>query len=160
MIVASEDVGMADPTALQTAVAAAEAVALIGMPEDGIILAQAVVHIATAPKSNASYQAIGRALEDVRSGRAGEVPRHLRDAHYPGAKRLGHGTGYRYSHDDPRGVVQQQYLPDEVAGREYYVPSDHGAERGATDRLARLRAILRGERDNPGTQSNNGSAGG
>jgi putative ATPase len=143
MIAASEDVGMADPTALQTAVAAAEAVALIGMPEGRIILAQAVVHIATAPKSNASYLAIGAALEDVKSGRAGEVPMHLRDAHYPGAKRLGHGTGYRYSHDDPRGVVQQQYLPDGLEDAEYYQPTERGAEREIHERLAKIRGILR-----------------
>jgi putative ATPase len=143
MIAASEDVGMADPTALHTAVAAAQAIALIGMPEGRIILAQAVVHIATAPKSNASYTAIGAAIEDVRSGRAGEVPSHLRDAHYPGAERLGHGSGYRYSHDDPLGVVAQQYLPDGLQDAQYYRPTDRGAERELRDRLTRLKGILR-----------------
>ena len=129
MIAASEDVGMADPTALPVAVAAAQAVQLIGMPEAQIILAQAVVHLATAPKSNASYLGLNRAMADVRDGAGGAVPSHLRDAHYPGAARLGHGKGYRYSHDDPRGVVEQQYPPDDLVGRDYYQPTDRGAER-------------------------------
>ncbi len=146
MISASEDIGMADPTALQTAVAAAQAVALIGMPEARIILGQAVVHLALAPKSNASYLAIGAAIGDVRAGLGGPVPAHLRDAHYAGAKRLGHGRGYRYSHDDPRGVVEQQYAPDEIDGRDYYRPTDRGAERELAARLPRLRAVLRGRR--------------
>ena len=115
VIAAAEDVGMADPSALQTAVAAAQAVALIGMPEARIILAEAVVHLATAPKSNAAYLGIDRALADVRAGRIGSVPAHLRDAHYPGARDLGHGTGYVYAHDEPHGVAAQQYLPDELA---------------------------------------------
>jgi putative ATPase len=146
MISASEDIGMADPTALQTAVAAAQAVALIGMPEARIILGQAVVHLALAPKSNASYQAINAAVADVRAGLGGSVPAHLRDAHYGGAGRLGHGRGYRYSHDDPRGVLEQQYAPDEVDGRDYYTPTDRGVERDLGPRLARLRAVLRGRR--------------
>jgi putative ATPase len=146
MISASEDIGMADPTALRTAVAAAQAVALIGMPEARIILGQAVVHLALAPKSNASYNAINAAVADVRAGLGGPVPPHLRDAHYAGAKRLGHGRGYRYSHDDPRGVVAQQYAPDEIDGRDYYTPTDRGAERELGPRLARLRAVLRGRR--------------
>jgi putative ATPase len=146
MISASEDIGMADPTALQTAVAAAQAVALIGMPEARIILGQAVVHLALAPKSNAAYQAINAAVADVRAGLGGSVPAHLRDAHYSGAKRLGHGRGYRYSHDDPRGVLEQQYAPDEVDGRDYYTPTDRGVERDLGPRLARLRAVLRGRR--------------
>lgn len=151
MISASEDIGMADPTALQTAVAAAQAVALIGMPEARIVLGQAVVHLALAPKSNASYLAINAAVADVRAGLGGPVPPHLRDAHYAGAKRLGHGRGYRYSHDDPRGVVEQQYAPDEIDGRDYYRPTDRGAERELGPRLARLRAVLRGRRRRPGT---------
>jgi putative ATPase len=145
VIAASEDVGMADPTALQTAVAAAQAVQLIGMPEARIILAQAVVHLATAPKSNASYLGIGAAIADVRQGLSGLVPSHLRDAHYPGAKKLGHGTGYRYAHDEPHGVAPQQYLPDTLTGRTYYEPTDRGAERDIRTRLERLRRILRGE---------------
>ena len=144
VISASEDVGMADPTALQTAVAAAQAVQLIGMPEARIILSQAVVHLATAPKSNAAYLAIGAATADVRAGLGGPVPPHLRDGHYAGAARLGHGKGYRYAHDDPRGVVTQQHAPDGVHGRSYYEPTDRGAERELGPRLARLRAILRG----------------
>ena len=146
MISASEDIGMADPTALQTAVAAAQVVALLGMPEARIVLGQAVVHLALAPKSNASYVAINAAIADVRAGLGGAVPAHLRDAHYAGAKRLGHGRGYRYSHDDPRGVVEQQYAPDEIDGRDYYTPTDRGAERELGPRLARLRAVLRGRR--------------
>ncbi len=142
VIAASEEVGMADPSALQTAVAAAQAVALIGMPEARIILAQAVVHVATAPKSNASYVGINRALEDVRAGRMGTVPPHLRDAHYAGAQGLGHGKGYVYAHDEPHAVAAQQYLPDELAGARYYEPSDRGFERSVAERVARIRAIL------------------
>jgi putative ATPase len=144
MIAASEEIAMADPTALQTAVAAAQAVQLIGMPEGRIILAQAVVHLAMAPKSNASYMGLNAAIADVRAGLGGPVPPSLRDGHYPGAKRLGHAQGYRYAHDDPRGVVQQQYAPDDIVGRNYYAPTDRGAERGMAERLARLRAVLRG----------------
>ena len=144
IIAASEDVGMADPTALQTAVAAAQAVQLIGMPEGRIVLAQAVVHLATAPKSNASYLGINAATADVRAGLAGTVPAHLRDAHYPGAKALGHGKGYQYSHDAPHGVAEQQYLPDPLVDRRYYEPTDRGAERDIGARLERLRRVLRG----------------
>jgi len=144
VIAASEDVGMADPTALQTAVAAAQAVQLIGMPEARLVLAQAVVHLATAPKSNAAYLGMEAAIADVRAGAAGQVPDHLRDAHYPGAKSLGHGKGYEYSHDSPHGVAAQQYAPDELVGREYYTPTERGAERDISVRLARLRDILRG----------------
>lgn len=142
VIAAAEDVGMADPSALQTAVAAAQAVQLIGMPEGRIVLAEAVVHLATAPKSNAAYLGIDAALADVRAGRAGTVPAHLRDAHYPGAKQLGHGTGYRYAHDAPHAVAPQQYLPDALTGARYYTPSDRGYERQVADRLARVREIL------------------
>jgi putative ATPase len=146
MIAASEDVGMADPTALQTAVAAAQAVQLVGMPEARIILGQAVVHLAMAPKSNASYRALDAATADVRAGLGGAVPAHLRDAHYAGSARLGHGRGYRYAHDDPRGIVEQQYAPDGIDGRDYYHPTDRGAEQGMGARLARLRAVLRAGR--------------
>jgi putative ATPase len=144
VIAASEDVGMADPTALQTAVAAAQAVQLIGMPEARIVLAQAVVHLAIAPKSNASYNGINSAIADVRAGHSGTVPAHLRDAHYPGAKALGHGKGYVYAHDAPHGVAEQQYLPEPLVGREYYTPTDRGAERDIGARLERLRRVLRG----------------
>ncbi|GEN78837.1 replication-associated recombination protein A [Actinotalea fermentans] len=142
VIAAAEEVGMADPSALWTAVAAAQAVALIGMPEARIILAEAVVHVATAPKSNASYVAIDRAIADVRAGRAGPVPAHLRDAHYAGAERLGHGKGYTYAHDEPHAVARQQYAPDELVDARYYQPSDRGQEREVGARLARIRQIL------------------
>lgn len=145
VIAAAEDVGMADPTALQTAVAAAQAVQLIGMPEARIVLAEAVVHLATAPKSNAAYNGINAAIADVRAGRGQGIPSHLRDAHYPGAKQLGHGKGYVYSHDEPHGVAQQQYPPDDLVGRNYYEPTEHGAERDIAARLGRLRRIIRGQ---------------
>ncbi|GAA1816621.1 replication-associated recombination protein A [Agromyces neolithicus] len=144
IVLASEDIGLADPTALGVAVAAADAVQYIGMPEGRIPLAQAVVHLATAPKSNAAYVGIDRAIADVREGKAGRVPKHLRDAHYPGAKRLGHGKGYRYPHDDAIGVVTQQYLPESLRGAVYYEPSEHGNEREVSARLAKLRRIVRG----------------
>jgi putative ATPase len=146
IVLASEDIGMADPTALGVAVAAADAVQYIGMPEGRIPLAQAVVHLATAPKSNAAYLGIDQAIADVRAGKAGRVPKHLRDAHYPGAKRLGHGKGYVYPHDDPIGVVPQQYLPDPLHGAVYYTPTEHGNEREVSARLAKLRRIVRGDR--------------
>jgi putative ATPase len=144
VIFASEDVGMADPQALVVASAAAQAVQLIGLPECQLNLAQAVVHMATAPKSNTVTSALGAAMADVRAGRGGAVPAHLRDAHYPGARGLGHGRGYRYPHDDPRGVVTQQYIPDDLVEAEYYQPTDHGAERAVSDRVPRLRRIVRG----------------
>jgi putative ATPase len=144
MISAAEDVGMADPTALQTAVAAAQGVQLVGMPEARIILAEAVVHIATAPKSNAAYNGINAAIADVRAGRGQGIPAHLRDAHYPGASQLGHGRGYVYSHDEPHGIALQQYAPDDLVGRDYYEPTDRGTERDISARLSRLRRIIRG----------------
>lgn len=144
IISASEDVGMADPQALVVATAAAQAVQLIGMPEGRIPLAEAVVYLATAPKSNASYLALDRAIADVREGRIGRVPTHLRDAHYPGAKRLGHGKGYVYSHDAEFGVAEQQYLPDPLVGTEYYHPTAHGNERDVAARLEKLRSLIRG----------------
>jgi putative ATPase len=144
VIFASEDIGMADPSALATASAAAQAVALIGLPEAQINLAHATIHLATAPKSNAVIVAIGEALADVRAGAAGSVPMALRDSHYPGARGLGHGTGYKYPHDDPRGVLTQQYAPDDIVGRDYYRPVGHGDERDVTERLPRLRRIVRG----------------
>ena len=143
VILASEDVGMADPTALPTAVAAAQTVALIGMPEAQLTLAHATVHLATAPKSNAVTTALSAAMGDIRAGKAGLVPAHLRDGHYSGAARLGNAQGYRYPHDDPDGVVPQQYPPDEVVGTDYYRPTTHGAEREIGGRLDKLRAIIR-----------------
>ncbi len=128
VILASEDVGMADPMALVVADAAARAVEFVGLPEAALNLAQAVVHLATAPKSNRSAVALWRAQADVRDLPPGEVPPHLRDAHYRSAARLGHGVGYRYPHDDPRGWVPQQYRPDGIEGRVYYEPSEHGHE--------------------------------
>ncbi|RQP09945.1 MAG: replication-associated recombination protein A [Microbacteriaceae bacterium] len=145
MISAAEDIGMADPQALTVAVSAAEGVQLIGMPEGRILLAEAVVYLATAPKSNASYLGIDKAIADVRAGRIGRVPVHLRDAHYPGAKRLGHGKGYKYAHDAPYGVAEQQYLPDELRGTRYYTPTGNGYERELGVRLERLRALLTGK---------------
>jgi putative ATPase len=144
VIFASEDVGMADPTALLVATAAAQAVQLIGLPEAQLNLAQAVIHMATAPKSNAVVRGIAAAVDDVRAGKGGPVPRHLRDAHYSGSKGLGHGVGYRYPHDDPHGVVTQQYAPDDVVGRDYYQPTTHGTERPVADRVPRLRRLIRG----------------
>ncbi|MEV3926387.1 replication-associated recombination protein A [Actinomadura coerulea] len=144
---ASEDVGMADPTALQTAVAAAQAVEFVGLPEARINLAQAVIHLSLAPKSNAVIAAVDGALGDVRKGLAGPVPRHLRDGHSKGASKLGHGKGYKYAHDYPGGVVRQQYAPDAVDGREYYRPTRHGAEARFTEVLARIRSVLRGTAD-------------
>ncbi|MEQ4520113.1 replication-associated recombination protein A [Pseudarthrobacter sp. B907] len=145
VISAAEDVGMADPTALQTAVAAAQAVQLIGMPEGRIILAEAVVHLATAPKSNAAYLGINQAIADVRAGMGNGIPAHLRDAHYPGSKQLGHGKGYKYAHDAPHAVATQQYPPDDLVGRNYYEPTGNGAERDISTRLERLRKIIRGK---------------
>ena len=144
VILASEDIGMADPTALTAAVNASYAVQTIGLPEAQLNLAHAVVHLATAPKSNAVTVAISKALEDVKAGRAGAVPKHLRDAHYSGAKGLGHGLGYLYPHDDPRGVSPQQYPPDALTGVDYYRPTTHGAERPIAERLPKLRHLIRG----------------
>ncbi len=152
---ASEDVGMADPTALQTAVAAAQAVEFVGLPEARINLAQAVIHIALAPKSNAVVKAIGAAQADVQAGLIGAVPNHLRDAHYPGAKRLGHGDGYVYPHDVPEGIIGQQYAPDEVNGRAYYEPSSHGMEARFSERSRLIREIL-----HPGKDGQHGGDGG
>ncbi len=144
VVQASEDVGMADPTALTVAVAAAQAVQLIGLPECRLNLAQAVIHLALAPKSNAVVKAIGAAADDLRSGRSGPVPVHLRDASYQGAARLGHGKGYRYPHDYPEGIVAQSYLPEAAAGRRYYEPSRHGAEARYAGRVERIRSALAG----------------
>ena len=145
IISAAEDIGLAAPQALSLAVAAADAVALIGMPEGRIPLAEATVFLATSPKSNAAYLGINEAMTDVREGKSGVVPIHLRDASYSGAKNLGHGAGYSYPHNDPLGIVAQQYLPDSLTGRVYYRPTSHGQERDIAERLERLRSILRGE---------------
>jgi len=142
VISAAEDIGLADPQALQIAVAAADAVAFIGMPEGRIPLAEATAYLATTAKSNAAYLAIDKAIADVKAGGFGRVPAHLRDAHYAGAKRLGHGKGYVYPHDIEAGVATQQYLPDELRGRRYYEPKALGAERDVQARLEKIRRIL------------------
>lgn len=142
IISAAEDIGLADPTALSVANAAANAVSLIGMPEGRIPLAEATIYLATAPKSNRAYIAINSALADVEVGKIGLVPAHLRDAHYPGAKSYGHGSAYLYPHDDEVGVVQQEYLPEKIRGIEYYRPTEHGYERELSARLKKIRAIL------------------
>jgi putative ATPase len=144
MILASEDIGLADPTALTTAVAAAQTVQLIGMPEAQLTLAHATIALAVAPKSNAVTTAIGAAMADVRAGRIGQVPAHLRDAHYGGAKKLGHGATYVYAHDEPFGIAKQQYLPDVLVDTAYYHPKEIGAESAIKERWERVRAIVRG----------------
>jgi putative ATPase len=146
MVHASEDIGLADPTALPAAVAAAQVVQLVGLPEARIALAQVTLHLATAPKSNAVITAIDAAMADVRAGAAGPVPPHLRDGHYAGATKLGNAIGYRYPHDVEGAVLAQQYPPDGLVGRDYYRPTMHGAERVLAERLPKLRRAVRGER--------------
>ncbi|HEY8544316.1 MAG TPA: replication-associated recombination protein A, partial [Acidimicrobiales bacterium] len=136
VILASEDVGLADPMGLVVATAAAHAVEYVGLPEAQLNLAQAVVHLATAPKSNRAARGIWNAREAVRKGGFGEVPAHLRDAHYGAARKLGHGRGYEYPHDDPRGWVPQQYLPDDLRDAVFYEPSPHGFEQEIRHRMA------------------------
>jgi putative ATPase len=156
---ASEDVGMADPSALLAATAAAQAVEFVGLPEARINLAQAVIHLSLAPKSNAVIKAISAAGADVRAGLIGAVPAHLRDAHYPGAGRLGHGGGYEYPHDFDGAIVRQRYAPDEVAGRRYYEATRHGAEARYAERAERIRRIL-GAEDEPGQDGPDGDGSG
>ena len=138
MICASEDVGNADPQALVVAVSACEAVERIGMPEAQIILAQAVTYIATAPKSNASYLGIDKAMAQVAGEKTAVIPPHLQDAHYKSAAKLGHGTGYLYAHDYPMHYVKQQYLPDTLVGRRFYEPTDNGYEKHISEHMKRL----------------------
>ncbi|GAA3684710.1 replication-associated recombination protein A [Nocardioides ginsengisoli] len=145
MISASEDIGLADPTALQTAAAAAQVVQMIGLPEGRLTLAHATIALAVAPKSNAVTTAIGAAVADVKAGKIGAVPPHLRDAHYAGAKGLGHGVGYVYSHDAPFGIAEQQYAPDVILDAEYYRPTEHGAEAAVKQRWERVRRLIRGK---------------
>ena len=142
VVLASEDIGLADPQGLVIAQAAADAVSFIGMPEGRIPLAEATAYLALAPKSNRSYVAIDTAIADVKAGKAGVVPPHLRDAHYAGAESIGHGTGYQYAHDAPHGVASQDYLPETLKGERYYVPTDHGLERTLGERLATIRRML------------------
>ena len=138
MICASEDVGNADPQALVVAVSACQAIERIGMPEAQIILAQAVTYIATAPKSNASYMGIDKAMAQVAGEKTAVIPPHLQDAHYKGAAKLGHGTGYLYAHDYPMHYVKQQYLPDTLVGRKFYEPTDNGYEKQICEHMKRL----------------------
>ncbi|HUR78250.1 MAG TPA: replication-associated recombination protein A [Acidimicrobiales bacterium] len=139
VVLASEDIGMADPMALVVATSAAHAVEYVGLPEAQYNLSQAVVHLATAPKSNRTALAMWAAFSDVQSQPAGAVPAHLRDASYRSANRIGHGVGYAYPHDDPAGWVEQEYRPEEVAGKTYYEPSDHGYEAEVKDRQSTRR---------------------
>lgn len=143
MICAAEDVGMAAPEVLTTAVSAAQAVAMVGMPEARIILSEAVIAVAIAPKSNRAYLAIDAALGDIRQGKGGPVPTHLRDAHYSGAQALGHGVDYIYAHDAPHHVAAQHYLPEDLRGTSYYRPTTNGNEAMLTKRLAALRELLK-----------------
>jgi putative ATPase len=138
VVLASEDVGMADPLGLVVADAAARAVEFVGLPEARLNLAHAVVYLATAPKSNRVYAALAQAMGDVQDRPAGDVPVHLRDASYPGAAKLGHGKGYEYPHDDPRGWVPQPYRPEGLGARQYYVPSAHGRELEIGERMRRM----------------------
>lgn len=143
IILAAEDIGLADPAALPLAVAAAEAVAMIGMPEGRIPLAEATIYLAMAPKSNSAYKAINSALDDIRNGLFAEVPNPLKSSNHVGAKGAGAGVGYLYPHDDPKSVVPQRYLADKTLNRSYFVPKDIGAERELLERWAKLRAIIR-----------------
>ena len=144
VILASEDIGLADPQGLVVAMAAADAVSFIGMPEGRIPLAEATVYLALAPKSNASYLGINQAIADVRDGKAGPIPPPLRDAHYPGARQLGHGKGYVYSHDEPLGVNRADYLPESLRGTRYYRPTSRGMEAELGPRYEALRSIIDG----------------
>jgi putative ATPase len=152
---ASEDVGMADPTALPIAIAAAQAVEFVGLPEARLNLAQAVIHLALAPKSNSVALAINAAGEDVQAGLTGPVPMHLRDTSYRGAARYGHGKGYLYPHNYPEGIVRQAYAPEPVAGRRYYEPTRHGAEARYADRSERIRTVLTGTEPDEKADSRN-----
>ncbi|MBP3222327.1 MAG: replication-associated recombination protein A [Actinomycetaceae bacterium] len=142
MISAAEDIGMADPSALQTATAAAQSVSIVGMPEAQIILAQATVHLATAPKSNRSYMALNAAIKDVRKGNYGSVPLHLRNDSFKGASDLGYKQGYKYAHDYPDGVAPMSFMPEKLEGKRYYEPTQRGYEGNITPRLKAIRSIL------------------
>jgi putative ATPase len=147
IILAAEDIGLADPQALGIAVSAAEAVALIGMPEGRIPLAEATIYLCLAPKSNSAYRAINSALDDIRNGGFGEVPKPLRSSNHVGAKGAGAGVGYLYPHDDPKSVVEQQYLDEKTSAATYYQPKPVGLERDLVERWAKLREIIRGYRN-------------
>jgi putative ATPase len=143
MILAAEDIGLADPQALTLAVSAAETVAMIGMPEGRIPLAEATIYLALAPKSNTAYNAINAALADVRNGVVGQVPNALKSSNFAKAQSQGAGVGYEYPHDSSRAVVPQRYLDEKVIGRKYYLPKDVGLERELGERWAKLREIVR-----------------
>ena len=153
MICASEDVGNADPMALSVAVNASLAVERVGMPEAQIILAQAASYIACAPKSNAACEAIFSAAQEVADSGNLPIPTHLQDAHYKGAAKLGHGTGYKYAHDYPNHYVEQQYLPYELSGREFYSPSGNGYERKIREHMKRIRQEAAGSSGEGSTES-------
>ncbi len=157
VISAAEDVGLAQPRALQLAVAGAQAVHFVGLPEARIILSEVAAYLALCPKSNSVYMGIDRAIADVQEKNCGEVPLHLRDAHYKGAKQLGHGIGYKYPHDYPGAWVSQQYLPDELVGTEYYIPTDHGLEAKMKEKLDLLKKMRRnmGKENNTNDNHNN-----
>ncbi|MEY4994056.1 MAG: hypothetical protein RIS82_1178 [Actinomycetota bacterium] len=146
MILAAEDIGLADPAALPLAVSVAEMVAQVGMPEGRIPLAECTIYLCLAPKSNSAYLAINSALEDIRQGRIGSVPKPLRSSNYSGAARTGAGLGYIYPHDDPRAVVEQSYLDRKLQARTYYQPKEIAFEQGLSERWARLRALIRGRK--------------
>ena len=151
IILAAEDIGLADPQALVIAQAAADAVSFIGMPEGRIPLAEATTYLATAPKSNRAYTAIDAAIADVKAGKAGVVPVHLRDTHYAGAERIGHGQEYKYAHNAPGAIAAQEYLPESLEGTRYYEPTEFGYERTIAERLTRIREMLgRGTRATDG----------
>jgi putative ATPase len=139
IICASEDVGMANPTALQVAVAAAEGIHMIGMPEARLLLAHAAVMVATSPKSNSCYKALGKAMQDVETKRTGEVPMHLRNAPVKGMADQGYGVGYKYAHDYPGNIVKQEFFPDEMKGTIYYEPTSNGYESRIREWLERFR---------------------
>ena len=143
MILAAEDIGLADPQALVLATATAQCVQLIGMPEGRIPLAETTIYLALAPKSNSAYNAINNALDDVRAGQIPDVPMPLRSSNYAGAALLGNGKGYRYPHDDRRAVLEQQYLGDELLAKEYYLAKELGSEQALAERWPKLRAIIR-----------------
>ena len=161
VVLSCEDIGMADPQALVVAQSAASALQFVGMPEGRLILSQAVVYMAKAPKSNASFLGIDKALGDVRRGKNGAVPNHLKDAHYQGAAELGHGLGYKYPHDYPEGWVDQRYLPDGLERGCFYHPSERGWEAYRADAAARDRAaVLDRQADVPAGASANQPASG
>ncbi len=139
IILAAEDIGLADPKALSIAVAAAQALEYVGMPEARLPLAEACIYLACAPKSNAVIKAIDKAVKDIKEKSIGEVPIHLKDAHYDGASNLGHGSGYLYPHDYPGNYVNQAYLPENLRNQQYYIPTENGEERYIKQKLHKIK---------------------